>query len=276
MNILTSIEDLRKARLKLRGSIGFIPTMGYLHEGHTSLIQLAKKENSHVIVSIFVNPKQFENTKDALLYPRDIHQDLEILKKNHTDIVFLPSVEEIYPLNFQTYVQVKRLSNRLEGEKRPGHFNAVATIVTKLFHITQPNRAYFGQKDAVQVCVIQTMTKDLNMPVEIIIGETIRESDGLAKSSRNIFLSPHQRTEAIVIFQALLQARKLYESGVTNSSKIKLEMKRIIRKSSGIIEYISISDPTTLLEIKKIQKRALISLAVMFGTTRLIDNIFIG
>lgn len=275
MRIIKTVIDIVQIRKLLKGSIGFIPTMGCLHQGHISLVTKAKQENDHVIVSIFVNPTQFGPHDDYKKYPRDIERDLELLKKAHTDFVFLPQVEEMYPLGYETYIHVKNLANRLEGKSRPGHFDGVATIITKLFNIIRPTRAYFGQKDAQQVVVIKKMIADLNIPVKLVIGKTVRESDGLAMSSRNVYLNKKERQQAVVLYQSLLIAQKLFKEGIYESKKIKLAMKNLINTTSGIIDYISIADPQLLLELKRVKKGALVSLAVCFDKTRLIDNIIL-
>jgi pantoate--beta-alanine ligase len=275
MQIITTIREMRKLRGTMSGSIGFIPTMGYLHEGHLSLVEQAKKENEHVVVSIFVNPKQFGPNEDFSRYPRDEQRDTELLKKAGVDVLFLPTVDEIYPEGFDTYVIVENISQVLEGEKRPGHFKGVATVVTKLFNIIQPDNAYFGQKDAQQVSVMKKMVTDLQFPIKIVVGITIREPNGLAKSSRNVYLTESEQKEAAVLFRSLQLALEKFQKGEKDSIKIKKEMKKLIQTTSGSIDYISIVDPETLKELDIIKKDTLISLAVYFGKTRLIDNIIL-
>jgi len=271
-----TIEKMRKTRENLSGKIGFVPTMGYLHEGHLSLVKLAQKECDHVIVSIFVNPKQFLPNEDLNKYPRNIKKDLELLKKVNTDIVFLPKTEEFYSNDFETYISLEKLPLKLEGKSRPGHFTGVATVVSKFFNIIQPTHAYFGQKDAQQVLVMKKMIEDLNFPIKIVVGETIRESDGLAMSSRNVFLDKKERQEAAVIYKSLSLAEKLFKSGEKDTEKIVKEIEKLINKTSGKIDYISISDLKTLEELERIEKQALVSIAVKFGKTRLIDNILLN
>ena len=275
MKILTSIRQMREFREKVNGSVGFIPTMGYLHKGHISLVKIAKKKDDCVIVSIFVNQKQFQPYEDFAAYPRDTEKDLQLLQEAGIDAVFLPDAEEIYPENYETYISVENLSEKLEGKSRPGHFKGVATVVSKLCNIIQPDHAYFGQKDAQQVVVMKKMVWDLQLPVQIIVGETIREKDGLALSSRNVYLSEKERKEAVVLFQSLQLAKGLVDKGENDSDKIKQAMKDLIDTTSGVIDYISVADPKMLDEVQIIEKNVLISLAVSFGKTRLIDNIVV-
>ncbi|HSW96796.1 MAG TPA: pantoate--beta-alanine ligase [Candidatus Saccharimonadales bacterium] len=275
MQITKTIKEIRTFRNSIQGTVGFVPTMGYLHKGHLSLIQLAKQENDHVIVSIFVNPKQFGPKEDFQTYPRDIKRDVALLRESKVNIIFSPSVDELYPSNYQTYVHVEKITKKLEGKSRPGHFIGVTTVVTKLFNIIQPTRVYFGQKDAQQVIVIKKMVKDLNIPIEVIIGETFREADGLAMSSRNVFLTDKERKEAGIIYKSLCLAKELFENGERNTIKIKNKMKNLIHATSGKIDYISIADTQTLKELAKIKTEALVSLAIHFGNTRLIDNVYL-
>lgn len=270
---IKSISGMKKYRNTLKGAVGFIPTMGYLHAGHLSLVKQAKKENDHVIVSIFVNPKQFGPKEDFQSYPRNTKRDIKLLKSVGTDILFLPEAAEIYPNGYMTYVNVLDITTRLEGKVRPGHFEGVATVLTKLFNIIHPTKAYFGQKDAQQVAVVRKLIVDLNIPVKVIVSQTVREPDGLAMSSRNVFLTPSERKEARVLSQSLFLARDLYKKGERKAKKINSEMEKLIKKTSGKIDYISIADKETLKELEKIENGALVSLAVRFGKTRLIDNI---
>jgi pantoate--beta-alanine ligase len=272
MFVAKTIDEVRKWRKKSKGSVGFIPTMGFLHTGHVSLIDLANSENDYVVVSIYVNPKQFGPKEDFNKYPRDEKHDLELLEKAKVTIVFLPDTNEIYPAGFETIVSVSNLSKTLEGEKRPGHFDGVATVVSKLFNIVQPTRAYFGQKDAQQVQIIKKMVKDLQFPIDIVVGKTVRQEDGLALSSRNTFLTDKQKNESAVISHSLALAMDMVKKGVRNTNTIKHAMRKIIEKTSGKIDYISIADPETLTEVNIIQDKTLVSLAVYYGKTRLIDN----
>ncbi|MBI3740812.1 MAG: pantoate--beta-alanine ligase [Chloroflexi bacterium] len=273
MQTLTTLEELRAARAKLRGTFGLVPTMGYLHVGHLSLAQRAKKECDHVGASIFVNPTQFGPTEDLAKYPRDLPRDLALLENAGVDLVWTPSPEIVYPRDFQTYVTVENVTKPLEGARRPGHFRGVTTVVAKLFNALTPDKAYFGQKDAQQVVVIKQMTRDLNFPVEIIVCPTVRESDGLALSSRNVYLNAEQRIAATVLYRALCAAKELYERGERDGSKLRAVMSELIaREPSAQLDYVSAADRETLAELERIERGALLSLAVRFGATRLIDN----
>ena len=277
MEIIKTISAARKARRQLGGSVGFVPTMGCLHEGHLSLVKRARKENSTVVVSIFVNPTQFGQSEDFGEYPRDLDRDLEMLEGEKTDIVFVPSEEEMYPDGFNSWVDVEGVTERLEGASRRGHFRGVATVCLKLFNIVQPTRAYFGQKDAQQAVVITRMVNDLNMGLEIVVAPTVRESDGLAMSSRNTYLGPREREAAPVLFQALSLAEGLWRGGERDAAKIRRKMTALIHKEPlARIDYVSIADASTLEELREIDRPALVSLAVEIGKTRLIDNITLG
>ena len=277
MQIARTIAEMRVLRLKSFGSVGFVPTMGYLHDGHLALVKQARAENSVVVASIFVNPTQFGPTEDFKTYPRDTERDLAMLRKEKTDIVFIPPPEEMYSEGFSSWIEVEKITDRLEGSYRPGHFKGVATVVAKLFNIVEPNRAYFGQKDAQQVLVIKKMVADLNMNLEVIVSPTVRENDGLAMSSRNIYLNPHERQAATVLFKALTLAQNLREKCERNADTIRQEMTSLISKEPlAKIDYISIADAETLQELTEIDKPALASLAVRFGKTRLIDNVLLG
>jgi pantoate--beta-alanine ligase len=274
MKVIETIDEMRQLRPKLAEPIGLVPTMGYLHEGHLSLVRQARLENQSLVVSIFVNPTQFGPQEDFRQYPRDPQRDLALLEKDKTDIVFMPSLAEMYPPQFSSCVEVEKVAERLEGASRPGHFRGVATVVAKLFNIVQPTRAYFGQKDAQQAVVIKKMVTDLNMNVEIVILPTVREPDGLAISSRNIYLNPKERKTAVVLYQALCLAQKLWSQGETNAQTIRQQMTDLIQKEPlANIDYISVADPETLDELDKAKPPALVSLAIKIGKTRLIDNI---
>lgn len=275
MKVIKTIAELQNIRNSLQQSVGFVPTMGYLHAGHVSLVELAQKETENVFVSIFVNPKQFGPHDDFQKYPRDIDRDLELLKKTKTTFVFLPEVAALYPEGYDTYVSLHEITKKLEGAVRPNHFTGVATVLTKLFHLVQPTKAYFGQKDAQQVVVVKKMVADLHFPVEIVVGPTVREVDGLAMSSRNVFLDPKQRMEASFLYQSLCLAKTMFVEGEGDSEKILSAMEKLIHKTSGMIEYISITNPQTLEDVRIVKKGTLISLAVRFGSTRLIDNIIV-
>jgi pantoate--beta-alanine ligase len=274
MKVIESIAGMREYRQTLEGSVGFVPTMGYLHEGHMALVRQAQKENDSVVVSIFVNPSQFGPKEDYLTYPRDTERDLKMLQPM-TDVVFMPLNNEIYPVGFDTWIVPGVITERLEGAVRPGHFRGVATVVAKLFNIVQPTRAYFGQKDAQQLAVINKMVADLNMGLEIVACPTIRESDGLAMSSRNTYLSQEQRRGAVVLNKALALAEELWTRGERDAAVIRHQMTELIeREPLAKISYVSIADTVNLKEmLYKVRPPALVSLAVKFGKTRLIDNI---
>ena len=274
MKVIDRIDDMRQLRLKLTEPVGFVPTMGFLHEGHLSLVRQARADNPSVVVSIFVNPTQFGPREDFNRYPRSTERDLTLLEKEGTDIVFMPSAAEMYPDRFDSWVEAGKLAQRLEGASRPDHFRGVTTVVAKLFNIMQPTRAYFGQKDAQQTAVIRKMAADLNMNVEIVTLPTVREPDGLAMSSRNTYLSPEQRRAAVVLYQALSLAQKLWSQGEKDAQTIRQQMADLIRKEPlAEIEYISIAHAKTLDELDNVSPPALVSLAVKVGSTRLIDNV---
>ena len=276
MKLINSIQEMKSLRKNIRGTLGFVPTMGYLHEGHVSLVQQSVKDNDITAVSIYVNPTQFGPNEDFQAYPRDLDRDLKLLEKAHTDIVFFPSNDEMYPDDYCTWVDVEKITARLEGEIRPGHFRGVATIVTKLFNIVQPDKAYFGQKDAQQALVIRRMVKDLNMNLDVIIMPTLREKDGLAMSSRNTYLNPEERKEATILYKALSLAKQLKEQGETSTVNIRNKMELLIKsKPLAKIEYISIADTQTLEELLALAPQSLVSMAVRIGKTRLIDNLII-
>jgi len=248
--------------------------MGYLHEGHLALARRAREENQWVVVSIFVNPTQFGPQEDFDRYPHDTKRDLALLDKERTDIVFMPSRDEMYPPRCNSWVEVGKITERLEGASRPGHFRGVATVCAKLFNIVQPTRAYFGQKDAQQLVVIKKVVADLNMNLDIIAVPTVREPDGLAMSSRNTYLNPEQRQAALVLYQALSLAQKLWSQGERDARNIRRQMTDLIQKQPlAEIDYVSIADAETLDELDRVNPPALVSLAVKIGTTRLIDNI---
>jgi len=274
MKVVETIYDMRRLRRQLAEPVGFVPTMGYLHEGHLSLVRQARAENSSVVVSIFVNPTQFGPQEDFNRYPRDPQRDLALLQKEKTDIVFMPSAAEMYPPQFSSWVEVGKVTERLEGACRPGHFRGVTTVVAKLFNIVQPTRAYFGQKDAQQAIVIKKMVADLNMNLEIVVAPTVREPDGLAMSSRNTYLNPEERRAAVVLYQALSLAQKLWSQGEKDAEKLRQQMIALIQKEPlADIDYVSIADQETLDELDTVKFPALVSLAVKIGKTRLIDNV---
>ena len=273
MKVVNSVAEMRAVRRGLTGSVGLVPTMGYLHEGHLALVRRARSENETVVVSIFVNPTQFGAGEDFQTYPRDPERDLTLLQGEEADVVFMPPAEEMYPAHFSTWVDVQQITERLEGAFRPGHFRGVATVVAKLFNIVEPTRAYFGQKDAQQLIVMKRMVSDLNMNLELVAVPTVREPDGLAMSSRNTYLSPAERQAALVLWQALNLASQLWSEGERNAGKIRQKMKALIDcEPLAQIDYISVADAESLEELGEIDRPALVSLAVRVGKTRLIDN----
>jgi pantoate--beta-alanine ligase len=261
--------------LKRRGkTIGLVPTMGYLHEGHLSLVRTAKKKSDVVMVSVFVNPTQFGPKEDFARYPRDFKRDRFLLEQEGCDFLFVPQVKDMYPEGHLTYVDVREITTRLEGTARPGHFCGVTTVVAKLFNIVQPDLAVFGQKDAQQSVVLRKMVDDLNYGIRIIVAPTVREKNGLALSSRNKYLSPEEHRQAAVLYQSLRQARKLIASGERNADRIAAVMRDLIReRSSARLDYIAVTDAHSLQRVKRLTGEVLISLAARFGRTRLIDNI---
>ena len=274
MKVIEKIDALKRLRQQLAEPVGFVPTMGYFHEGHLTLVRQARAENPSVVVSIFVNPTQFGPHEDFNSYPRDPQRDLAMLEKEQVDIVFMPSVAEMYPPQFSSWVEVGKVTERLEGASRPGHFRGVTTVVAKLFNIVQPTKAYFGQKDAQQLVVIKKMVADLNMNLEIVAVPTVREPDGLAMSSRNTYLNPQERKSATVLYQALGLAQKLFSQGEKDAERLRQEMTALIQKQPlADIDYISIADVETLDELNTVKSPSLVSLAVKIGKTRLIDNI---
>jgi len=274
MEVVETIAEMRRLRLELAEPVGFVPTMGYLHEGHLELVRRAKAENPSVVVSIFVNPTQFGPQEDFGSYPRDTQRDLTMLEKEKIDIVFMPPLAEMYPPQFDGWVEVGKITERLEGAARPSHFRGVTTVVAKLFNVVQPTKAYFGQKDAQQVTVIRKMVGDLNMNLEIVSIPTMREPDGLAMSSRNTYLNPEQRQVAVVLHQALTLAQQLWSRGERDAERIRQAMTELIQKQPlAKIDYVSVADAVTLEELDEVKPSALVSLAVRFGKTRLIDNV---
>jgi pantoate--beta-alanine ligase len=264
---------LDQARLR-GGSIGLVPTMGALHEGHLSLIRKARGENAFVVVSIFVNPTQFGAGEDLETYPRDLDRDLSLARDAGADLVFSPSAPEMYPRGFSTWIEVEGLTEGLCGASRPGHFRGVCTVVTKLIEICGPDRAYFGEKDAQQLAVIRRMARDLDLPVEIVPCPTVRESDGLALSSRNVRLSREERAQAPVLYRALSTALTLVENGERDAARLRDEICAVIGEAAlAKIDYVEIVDADELASVDEIEGRCLIALAVWFGETRLIDNV---
>lgn len=277
MEVINSKARMSEMCSKSPRPLGLVPTMGFLHRGHLALITQAREENSTLAVSIFVNPTQFGPEEDYSSYPRNIERDLALLDKEGADFVFIPTVEEMYPLGFTTGVEVNDLSNCFEGEYRPTHFRGVATAVTKLFNIASPNRAYFGQKDGQQVAIIRRMCVDLDMEVEIIVAPTVRDPDGLAMSSRNVYLTKEQRSAATTLYTALCYARDIWAKGERNSEYLKNAVLFILRSEPKIdvVDYVSVVNSTTLQVLDQIEGSAMVLVAARIGKTRLIDNILL-
>jgi pantoate--beta-alanine ligase len=273
MIIAATFDELRIARDLLPEPVGLVPTMGYLHEGHLSLVRRARDECASVAASIFVNPTQFSANEDLSKYPRDLKRDLTLLEEAGADLVWTPTPEIMYPPGYQTWVEVEGLTQPLEGAVRPGHFRGVATVVAKLLNVVQPQKAYFGQKDAQQAAVIQRMTRDLDFPIEIVICPTMREKDGLAMSSRNSYLSPEERQAATVLFRALSAAHAAHRRGERKAEALR----QIVREAVALeplaqLQYVSCADFDSLQEVEEIKGKTLLSMAVFMGKTRLIDN----
>ncbi|HEY9062676.1 MAG TPA: pantoate--beta-alanine ligase [Pseudobacteroides sp.] len=279
MRVIEKISDLKAVirSQKLSGKIiGFVPTMGYLHEGHISLVKASKDENDFTIMSIFVNPTQFGPNEDFEKYPRDMARDSKMAEEAGVDIIFAPTREEMYPDSYKTYIEVEDITGVLCGKTRPGHFKGVTTVVAKLFNIVEPDKAYFGQKDAQQVIVIKKMVRDLNMNLEVVICPIIREYDGLAMSSRNSYLSTGERKAAVILSKSLFEAKELIKNGERDASKlIKYISERISTVDFAEIDYVEITDAENLEEVEMINGKVLIALAVRFGKTRLIDNVVV-
>ena len=272
MRTVISLPELHRARLSLPGTVGLVPTMGYLHEGHLSLIRRAREECEHVVVSIFVNPTQFGPKEDLSRYPRDLERDTRLIEP-YTDLLWTPTAEIMYPAGFQTWVEVEAMTRPLEGAMRPGHFRGVTTVVAKLFNGVQPHRAYFGQKDAQQAAVLRQMVRDLSYPLEIVVCPIVREPDGLAMSSRNVYLDPDQRRAATVLYRSLSAAKKAYENGERNADTLRQVMKDVLAAEPlAEMQYASCADYDTLEELTEVKRKALLSMAVFIGKTRLIDN----
>jgi pantoate--beta-alanine ligase len=276
MRLVTSIEDMRSAsRAAQRDGkrVGFVPTMGALHEGHLSMVRAAKTQAGFVVVSIFVNPKQFGPNEDYAKYPRTLERDCGLLEKEAVDVVFAPTVDEMYPNGASTDVTVGGLSEKLCGKSRPGHFRGVTTVVSKLFNMVEPDKAFFGQKDAAQVAIIRRMARDLNIPVEIVVCPIVREPDGLAMSSRNAYLDAQQRKSALVLSRALHAVQELFARGERDAAKLRAAGKTIIAQDPAVrLDYFELVDPDNLDPIETISGTALVAVAAFVGTTRLIDN----
>lgn len=277
MNVFSKVNDIRAQRwADPLATWGLVPTMGYLHEGHLALVRRAGEENDRVGVSIFVNPIQFNNPSDLTAYPRNMERDLALLKEAGADLVWTPTPDIVYPPGYQTYVEVEEVTRPLEGAARPGHFRGVATVVAKLFNVFQPQRAYFGQKDAQQVVVIKQMVADLNFNLEIVVQPTVREADGLAMSSRNARLSAAARESATCLYRALLAAKTAFEQGQRSAESLRAVTRGVIEATPLTrLDYVSVAHPDTLTELEVVENRALLSLAVFVDEVRLIDNMVI-
>lgn len=277
MLTVISLSELHSTRRSFTGTVGLVPTMGYLHEGHLSLARRAKAECDHVVVSIFVNPTQFGPQEDLSRYPRDLDRDLNLLASLDIDLVWAPTAEVMYPPGYQTWVEVDAITRPLEGSMRPGHFKGVTTIVAKLFTGVQPDKAYFGQKDAQQAAVIRRMTRDLNFPIEIVVCPIVREPDGLAMSSRNVYLDPEQRRAATVLYRSLNAAKNAYENGERDAETLRQIVRDVLATEPlAQMQYVSCADYDTLEELQMVTGKALLSMAVFMGKTRLIDNFVLG
>lgn len=277
MKVVSQLSELRRHRQDMAEPFGLVPTMGYLHEGHLSLVRRAAEECRAVGVSIFVNPAQFGPREDLGGYPRDLERDLALLQSEAVELVWTPDAESMYGPEFQTWVEVEQLTQVLEGAQRPGHFRGVATVVAKLFNAFTPQRAYFGQKDAQQAIVIQRMAHDLDFPLQVVVCPTVRKPDGLAMSSRNAYLSPEQRAAAPVLYRALRAAVEAFEQGERRAERLR-ELMASVLSGEPLAEpqYVSVADPRTLVELQGEVQAGLLSLAVTIGHTRLIDNIPVG
>jgi len=279
LQVITNTEDTRAASRAARGAgkrIGFVPTMGALHDGHLSLVRAARASCDVVVASIFVNPTQFGPTEDLAKYPRSFERDRDLLEQEGVDVIFAPSVEEMYPAGAVTWVTVEGLSEKLDGRSRPGHFRGVTTIVSKLFHIVEPDTAFFGQKDAAQVAIIRRMVRDLNLPVEIVVCPIVREPDGLALSSRNAYLDPEQRKKALVLHRSLMRVQEAIRSGEKQSRKlIEVGRTEFANEPSLRLDYFDIVDSETLDSVENVSRGSLVAVAAYVGSTRLIDNLLL-
>lgn len=273
MQVAASIEAMRAARAGLPGSVGVVTTMGALHEGHLSLVRAARAVHDSVVVTIFVNPLQFGANEDLSKYPRPLERDLDLLRGEGVALVFTPSPAEMYPAGFQTEVIVPRVGQRWEGEQRPGHFNGVATVVSKLFNLTQPTQAFFGQKDAQQAVVLKQMIRDLNFPMEIVVCPTAREADGLAMSSRNVYLTPDDRKRAATIYRAIQAAGAVYDAGEYGPARLEAAARQVLTGEGIEADYVALVDPSTLEPVPNAGERPVLMLiTAKVGTTRLLDN----
>jgi pantoate--beta-alanine ligase len=276
MKVVSTIQELERERKMLSSPVGFVPTMGFLHEGHLSLVRGAGRESKSVVVSIFVNPTQFGPEEDLASYPRDVERDLKLLENEGVNLVFTPEASEMYPPGYSTWIEVEGITHILEGASRPGHFRGVATVVLKLLNIVQPDRAYFGQKDAQQAVVIQRMVSDLNLDIKIVILPTLREPDGLAMSSRNTYLSPSERKVALCIFDSLRLARELYQGGERSTEVICRKMTDLMLSQPQVkLDYVGIVHPQTFKKMVEVKPGALVLVAAWVEKVRLIDNILV-
>ena len=276
MKVIETVAETREVCLRSPRPLGLVPTMGFLHEGHMALVQKCRSDNESAVASIFVNPAQFGPQEDFSSYPRDMDADLAKLEEAGVDLVFAPSVNEVYPEGFATFVDVGPLGEKLEGKFRPGHLRGVATVVCKLLSIVRPDRAYFGQKDAQQCVVVKAMNRDLDLGAEIVVVPTVRDPDGLALSSRNAYLGERERTASLLLSESLNLAREMWLRGGTDTGQVKGRMRALIEGNPlARIDYISIADGDTLEELDQLRPSALVSLAVHIGKTRLIDNVIL-
>ena len=270
------VTNVSKEAHRAGKRVGFVPTMGALHEGHLSLVRTARQQSDVVIASVFVNPKQFGPNEDFSKYPRDAERDSAMLAAEKTDYLFMPSVEEMYPAGATSWITVEGLSEKLDGRSRPGHFNGVTTVVAKLFNIVQPDFAFFGQKDAAQVAVVSKMVRDLNFDVRIVVCSIVRESDGLAMSSRNAYLNPQQRKQALVLYRSLMRVQMLADGGENNAARLKVAGEQVIAEESAVkLDYFEVVNQQTLEPVTDISGGALVAVAAHVGSTRLIDNIVV-
>jgi pantoate--beta-alanine ligase len=280
MKILSTIAEMRAASRAVRREgrrLGFVPTMGALHEGHLSLVRAARKQSDVVAASIFVNPTQFGPKEDFSKYPRSFERDCELLRQEGVELLFAPTAEEMYPPGAVTWVTVEGFSEKLDGKSRPGHFRGVTTVVAKLFHAVEPEVAFFGQKDAAQVANLRQMVRDLNFAVEMVICPIVREADGLALSSRNAYLDAEQRRQALVLSRALRQIAAVFERGERNASVLVVEGRNIMAEEPGVrLDYLEIVDPDTLDPVATVSQPVLAAVAAYVGATRLIDNVVLG
>lgn len=277
MKVVQTVGDLRRARHELAQPVGLVPTMGFLHQGHLALVKAARAQNVSVAASIFVNPKQFGPAEDLASYPRDLDRDLKLLDEAGVDLVFVPSLDEMYPPGFSTVVDVGPIGDVLEGARRPGHFRGVATVVARLFALSQPQRAYFGQKDAQQCVVVRKLTAELGFPTEVVVVPTVREPDGLALSSRNVYLNATERVAATVLSRSLRAASTRFQAGERDAEALRgLVRTMVVAEPLASLDYVSVADATTLAEMDRIDGPALVSMAARFGKARLIDNVLLG